>query len=47
MKKPGTLARLWKRLPFVDAYRTFCIAPSRAARALFEGIREHGGAALT
>ena len=32
-------------LPFVDAYRTICIAPSSEARAEFEAIRELGSAA--
>ena len=32
-------------LPFVDAYRTICIAPSSEARAEFEAIRELGSEA--
>jgi hypothetical protein len=32
-------------LPFVDAYRIICIAPSSEARAEFEAIRELGSEA--
>jgi len=39
----GFSSEIW--LPFVDAYRTICIAPSSEARAEFEAIRELGSAA--
>jgi hypothetical protein len=45
-KKPDRsvgLFAVW--LPFVDAYRTICIAPSSEARAEFEAIRELGSEA--
>lgn len=38
IKKPANCAagfRIW--LPIVDTYRTFCLAPSREVRAIFEG----------
>ena len=36
--KTGAFLRFW--LPFVDAYRTMCLAPEPALKRLLEGVRD-------
>jgi hypothetical protein len=36
----GNVETLWARLPFLDTYRTMCVAPERQFRRVLEEIRE-------